>query len=278
MTDGSRTEDKSVTIESLNRSIDSNGNGGDDKNAIFVQQLPNESPRRIGGSITPTGRHSYNRSQIQNHVRSSSLRRMDDRSPIKSETEAKVRHRSPPPYFVNNATSNNSSSPISNSKVAVDLPRNPVLDRLTGKASASQLSNPSRNDSYYKATNDTWNGAFLQSVIPSRNSNEMLESTGGGGMIMSNNPHLQHSTSAVTVHNARGEMVLVEDDYVAPQKPPRRSRSSTPVDALEAQQQQQPQQSGPKQGGSSRVSTPVNGLTSPANNGQPPNDVTYASQ
>ncbi|ODN05513.1 Partitioning defective 3 [Orchesella cincta] len=227
--DGSRTDDKSVTIESLNRSLDSSAHNGDG-NAIFVQQLPNESPKR--GSTSSSSRQSY-------HVRSSSLRRVDDRSSTKLETEAKVRHRSPPPYV---------------NKV-VDLPRNPVLDRLTGKTS----SNPSRNESYYKATNDTWNGAFLQSVMPSRSE---LES---GGMS-------PNQSTSVTVHNARGEMVLVEDDYVAPQKPPRRSRSSTPVDGLESGVVVAPKS------GNSRVSTPVNSLTNGNNNGQPPSDTTYASQ
>ncbi|CAL8072840.1 unnamed protein product [Orchesella dallaii] len=223
--DGSRTDDKSVTIESLNRSLDNSGHNGE-ANAIFVQQLPNESPKRGSSS----SRQSY-------HVRSSSLRRVDDRSSTKLETDAKVRHRSPPPYV---------------NKV-VDLPRNPVLDRLTGKSS-----NPSRNESYYKATNDTWNGAFLQSVMPSRSE---LES---GGMS-------PNQSTSVTVHNARGEMVLVEDDYVAPQKPPRRSRSSTPVDGLESGGPPAPKS------GTSRVSTPVNSLTN-GTNGQPPSDSTYASQ
>lgn len=254
ISDGSRTEDKSVTIESLNRSLMSNGNGTEDQNAIFVQQLPNEvSPPRRG--INHANTQSY-----PNHVRSSSLRRVSERSPVKVETEAKVRHRSPPPYFVHNNSSPN--------RVIADLPRNPVLDRLTGKTSSTSGHNPSRNDSYYRATNDTWNtsGAFVQSVIPSRNSNEMLES----GNMGTNHPTVP---AAVTLYNARGEMVLLEDDYVAPQKPPRRSRSSTPVDTLEQQQAGSAQKAS-----NSRVSTPVSSVVTNANTGQAPGDVTYASQ
>ncbi|XP_069683551.1 partitioning defective 3 homolog isoform X3 [Periplaneta americana] len=66
--------------------------------------------------------------------------------------------------------------------------RNPVIDRLTGQIS-NQNSNPLRNESYYRATHDTWNTTMLLS---------------GGAVDKLTSP---------TVNLPSGEMVLIEEEY-----------------------------------------------------------------
>lgn len=58
---------------------------------------------------------------------------------------------------------------------------NPVIDRIMAH---KQL----RNESYYKATNDTWNNS---------------------SMLMSNN----HSLGSTTINLPSGEPILIEDEY-----------------------------------------------------------------
>jgi hypothetical protein len=66
--------------------------------------------------------------------------------------------------------------------------RNPVIDRLTGQV-ATQNPNPMRNESYYRATNETWNTTVLLS---------------GGAADKLTSP---------TVNLPSREMVLIEEEY-----------------------------------------------------------------
>ncbi|XP_071446163.1 partitioning defective 3 homolog [Hetaerina americana] len=63
--------------------------------------------------------------------------------------------------------------------------RNPVIDRLTGQSAL-------RNESYYRATNDTWNATMLMNGGP-------VEKVPGG---------------SPTVNCPSGDMVLIEEEYV----------------------------------------------------------------
>ena len=65
--------------------------------------------------------------------------------------------------------------------------RNPVIDRLTGQI--NQNPNPMRNESYYRATHETWNTTVLLS---------------GGAAEKLTSP---------TVNLPSGEMVLIEEEY-----------------------------------------------------------------
>lgn len=65
--------------------------------------------------------------------------------------------------------------------------RNPVIDRLTGQI--NQNLNPMRNESYYRATHETWNTTVLLS---------------GGAAEKLTSP---------TVNLPSGEMVLIEEEY-----------------------------------------------------------------
>lgn len=61
-------------------------------------------------------------------------------------------------YNVQPAQANSFKMPILLKGAAA---RNPVVDRLMGKESAGILASNLRNDSYYMATNDTWNGSTI---------------------------------------------------------------------------------------------------------------------
>ena len=66
--------------------------------------------------------------------------------------------------------------------------RNPVIDRLTGQISNSNA-NALRNESYYRATHETWNTTMLLS----------------GGVA--------DKLTSPTVNLPSGEMVLIEEEY-----------------------------------------------------------------
>ncbi|XP_035709435.1 partitioning defective 3 homolog isoform X3 [Folsomia candida] len=138
-------------------------------------------------------------------------------------------------------------------RIPLDLPRNPVLERLTGKNVAA-----SRSDSYYKATTDV---SFSPTTSPPVQN--------GRPEIGNNRNYSPRRNSGMLMQHVNGEaaIAILEDDYSAPQKPPRRSRSSTPEDALDSRI--------PRSAVPSQVSSPVS--TCPGNEA-PPSDVTYASQ
>ncbi|CAG0885579.1 unnamed protein product [Darwinula stevensoni] len=75
--------------------------------------------------------------------------------------------------------------------------RNPVIDRITGRSSL-------RNDSYYKATHDTWNASRYHEFY--------MEGRPPGGEVGFRSP---------TIVSPSQEMVIIEDEYVAPQPHPR---------------------------------------------------------
>ncbi|CAG7830263.1 unnamed protein product [Allacma fusca] len=180
-----------------------------------------------------------NSSHQQHHNRNNSFRSANHHH-IEGVPEQRQQHQPGREYSL--------SPPQAVDKMTSDLPRNPVLDRLTGKVNTAAM----RNESYYRATNETWNATLIQSMMTGRNSRETGNVTIRG--------------QSITVQNVKGEMVLVEDDYSAPQKPPRRSRSSTPDDALDSSR---------KPSAPEKVPNP----TSP--NGElptPSSDTTYASQ
>ncbi|PNF23828.1 hypothetical protein B7P43_G14721 [Cryptotermes secundus] len=66
--------------------------------------------------------------------------------------------------------------------------RNPVIDRLTGQVTNQNL-NPMRNESYYRATHETWNTTMLLS---------------GGAA---------DNLTSPTVNLPSGEMILIEEEY-----------------------------------------------------------------
>ncbi|XP_021913897.1 partitioning defective 3 homolog isoform X3 [Zootermopsis nevadensis] len=131
--------------------------------------------------------------------------------------------------------------------------RNPVIDRLTGHV-ATQNPNPMRNESYYRATLETWNATVLLS---------------GGAADKLTSP---------TVNLPSGEMVLIEEEYT-PQNLPTVSHSHRIGKSL-------PEKAPPCQRGAAEPDG-RGGLTGTFSSGGPASDqssdihaadITYASQ
>lgn len=92
---------------------------------------------------------------------------------------------------------------VSSSKIVKNpdnkyMSRNPVIDRLMGKESAGIIPSNIRNESYYMATNDTFNSTMLQN----RNFK-----------IPDNRPeNFPHDFQAPTVHQSETESVMIETE------------------------------------------------------------------
>ena len=90
-------------------------------------------------------------------------------------------------------------------------------DRLMGKESAGIVPSNIRNESYYMATHDTWNGTMIQQHLSAGGANPSAPSTGG-----------QDPLDAPTVHQiGGGESLMIEQE--SPSAPGYEQRSqSTP--------------------------------------------------
>lgn len=132
----------------------------------------------------------------------------------------------------------------------------------------SGISSDLRNESYYRATHDTWNTTQLQETLMSSKSNGHQTSAVGPG-------RKQHSQNSPTVHLTPGEVVSIDGDYL-PQSRPRppsmmmmsngSSVSSTPDTTMNLAWQQQ--QSNNRPGG--QRSGPTDGRDRPWSNAEQP--------
>ncbi|GFG33969.1 hypothetical protein Cfor_07519, partial [Coptotermes formosanus] len=131
--------------------------------------------------------------------------------------------------------------------------RNPVIDRLTGQI--NQNPNPMRNESYYRATHETWNTTVLLS---------------GGAAEKLTSP---------TVNLASGEMVMIEEEYTPHNLPTashsHRTGKSSPEKAL-PYRTSDPEPD--RRTGMSGIASASGGPASDQSSDTHTADITYASQ